>query len=170
MQPLTTGRTTIREIQLSDAPFIYELMNTPEWLRNIGDRNVKSLDSAKAYIINNIKSSYKENGFGMWLVQITETHKPIGTCGLLQREYLPIPDIGFAFLPEYIGKGFGRESAEAVMHWASENLKTVAIAGFTNPENQASVKLLEKLGFKELRKMTLPNGAEVTYFERSLDS
>ena len=168
MQPLTTSRTLIREIGLADAPFIYELMNSREWIKNIGDRNIKSIEHAEDYIRQNLMNSYEEFGFGLWVVELNESKTPIGTCGLLQRDYLPIPDIGFAFLPDYIGKGFGQETAKAVIQFASETLDTAAIAGFTNPENMASIKLLEKLGFKEVKQMFLPSGSEVTYFERNL--
>lgn len=104
----------------------------------------------------------------MWLVIKKDAQTPIGICGLLQRDYLSIPDIGFAFLPAYIGKGYGQESAEAVIEHADKYLNLTKIAAFTDPKNDTSIRLLMKLGFKEQQPMKLPNESEVSYFERNI--
>ena len=143
-----TERLKLREYTKDDAPFIFELMNSEGWLKYIGDRNIKSVEDAKAYIKEKYLPSYDLNGHGAYIVILKSNGKPIGSCGLYKREDLEHPDIGFAFLTEYLGKGYGFESAHAILHYAKETLKITTILGFTLPENIASIKLLEKLGLK----------------------
>ncbi|MBL7962195.1 GNAT family N-acetyltransferase, partial [bacterium] len=113
-QILETSRLTIRELNSDDAEFILKLVNTPTWLKFIGDRGVKNLDDAKKYIENGPVKSYADNGFGLYLMELKIGKAPIGMCGLIKRDFLPDPDIGFALMPEFEGKGYGYESASAV--------------------------------------------------------
>jgi RimJ/RimL family protein N-acetyltransferase len=69
-------------------------------------------------------------------------------CGLLKRQELPEPDIGFAFIPDFWNKGYAFEAASAVMNDARERLKLVRLLAIVNPDNYASMKLLERLGLK----------------------
>ncbi|MEZ4779295.1 MAG: GNAT family N-acetyltransferase [Flavobacteriaceae bacterium] len=142
-----TPRLYLRKISVLDAPFIFELLNSKEWLKYIGDRGIDSIEKAEAYIEKNYLPICK-NGLGVFVVTLSSSHLSIGTCGLYQRDTLDHPDIGFAFLPEYIGKGYGFEAASAVVKYALENLKLASLYGFTLPENIPSIKLLEKLGLQ----------------------
>src|SRR5688572_21540231 len=114
---LETQRLGLREFTRDDAVFIVELLNTPGWLQFIGDRNVKTKEQAIIYLENGPLKSYKENGFGSWMVELKEDKTPIGMCGILRRESLENPDIGFAFLPEYTGKGYAFEIASATLSY-----------------------------------------------------
>ena len=109
--PLETDRLTIRQLTLADAPFIVELVNTPGWLRFIGERNIKTSEQAENYLKNGPMASYAQNGFGLYGVELKSEKTPIGMCGLIKRETLPDPDIGFAILPEFTGSGFAFEAA-----------------------------------------------------------
>jgi RimJ/RimL family protein N-acetyltransferase len=141
-----TQNLQIKEFVLEDAPFILELLNTPGWLQYIGDRNVKKTEDAEIYLQNGPFVSYKNNGFGLWNVVLKETNTSIGMCGLINRDTLDHPDIGFAFLPAYAGKGYGYEAATATLEYAVTTLGMDKIFAITLPENIASVKLLQKLG------------------------
>jgi RimJ/RimL family protein N-acetyltransferase len=132
---------------IQDAPFVLELLNSPLWLKFIGDRGVHSPEDAEKQIEEKYLPSYV-NGLGNYLVEERATGKPIGSCGLYQRDNLTHPDIGFAFLPNYIGKGYGLEVARALKSYAFETLKLPTLYGITLPENKASRKLLENLGFQ----------------------
>lgn len=146
---IETERLRLREYTIEDAPFIYELMNSEGWLKYIGDRNIKTVADAEAYIEKNYLPSYDLNGFGAFIVELKVSGKSIGSCGLYKRENLKHPDVGFAFLSEYSGNGFGFEAANAVLNFARESLNIQTILGFTLPDNIASIKLLEKLGLKQ---------------------
>lgn len=100
---LETERLRLCEFTIEDHAFVAELVNSPGWLKYIGERNVKTPDQARAYLENGPVKSYHEHGFGLWLVELLKTEEPIGMCGLLRRDQLEHPDIGFAFLPAFTG-------------------------------------------------------------------
>jgi RimJ/RimL family protein N-acetyltransferase len=148
MTVLETERLILRHFNLDDAPFVLTLLNEPSFLRFIGDKKVRTLDDARQYIINGPRASYERHGFGLYRVELAGSNTPIGMCGLLKRDELPDPDIGFAFLPDYWNKGFAFEAATAVLNYAREQLKIHRVLAIVNPDNDASIKLLEKLGLR----------------------
>src|SRR5262245_14852779 len=105
-----TERLLLRRFTVDDAQFILTLLNEPSFLRYIGDKQVRSLEDARQYIMNGPVASYERYGFGLLLVELRESRTPIGMCGLLKREGLPEPDIGFALLPDFWNKGFAYEA------------------------------------------------------------
>ncbi|MBC5993177.1 GNAT family N-acetyltransferase [Pontibacter cellulosilyticus] len=143
---LETERLRLREFTLQDTAFVLELLNSPGWLQFIGDRNVKTEAQAKSYLENGPLESYRVNGFGLWLVEKKDNSQPMGMCGILKRNTLKNPDIGFAFLPGFDGKGYAYESATATMAYANNQLKLPKIAAITIADNERSIRLLEKIG------------------------
>lgn len=151
MLVLETERLLLRPFTTDDAPFILTLLNEPSFLRFIGDKKVRNLEDARQYLLNGPIASYERHGFGLLLVELKDSNIPVGMCGLLKREELPDPDIGFAFLPDYWNKGFAFEAATAVMNDARERLKLSRILAIVNHDNDSSIKLLERLGMKFVR-------------------
>ena len=147
MQITETRRLKIRQLSEDDAAFIFELVNQPAWLAHIGDKNVHSLTDAENYIINGPVSMYTKYGFGLYLVELLSNAKAIGICGLIKRENLPEPDIGFAFLSEHWQKGYAYESANAIISDAIGRQEIKYILAITTLHNHLSIKLLDKLGF-----------------------
>ncbi len=145
---LETERLFLRGFDVADAEFILALLNEPSFLRYIGDKKVRTVEDARQYILNGPVASYERNSFGLCVVELKETHTPIGMCGLLKRDELPDPDIGFAFMPDFWNKGFAFEAAAAVMKDARERLKLEGVLAITNQDNDASIKLLQKLGLQ----------------------
>lgn len=143
---LTTKRLFIRPFTLDDAPFILELLNEPSFIRNIGDRGVRSLADANAYLLNGPIASYERNGFGLYSVELKAEGVMVGMCGLIKRDVLPDVDIGFAFLPRYWGHGYAIEAAAAVMAYGRDVLKLNRIVAIVSPGNEASINVLRKLG------------------------
>jgi RimJ/RimL family protein N-acetyltransferase len=148
MTVLETERLILRHFNLDDAPFVLTLLNEPSFLQYIGDKKVRTLDDARQYIINGPRASYERHGFGLYRVELAGSNTPIGMCGLLKRDELPDPDIGFAFLPDYWNKGFAFEAATAVLTHAREQLRLHRVLAIVNPDKDASIKLLEKLGLR----------------------
>src|ERR1700752_370154 len=146
MLALETDRLLLRPVTPDDAPFALTLLNEPSFLRFIGDKKVRNLEDARQYLLTGPIASYKRNGFGLLLVELKDSNIPAGMCGLLKREELPDPDIGFAFVPDYWGRGFAFEAASAVLKDARERLKLNRILAIVSPDNDASIKLLERLG------------------------
>ena len=165
MTVLQTERLSIRRLSIEDAPFILELVNEPSWIRFIGDRGVRSLDAARAYLLKGPIAMYERCGFGLYLVARKDDGVPLGMCGLIQRDALPDVDIGFAFLPRYWGKGYALEAAAAVLAYGRSALGLGRIVAITSPDNQSSIKLLEKIGFVfERRTRLTAEGSEVNLF------
>lgn len=158
---LETDRLTLRQLTIHDTDFIINLLNSPGWLEFIGDRNVTSQEQAKDYLLNGPIKSYYENGFGLSLVELKYDKTNIGICGLLKREYLEHPDIGFAFLPEFIGKGYAFEIAKATLDYAKATLKMACVMAITLPANKSSISLLERIGLSFVKNISAPGGTEV---------
>lgn len=145
---IETERLILRKFTLEDAPFLLELVNTPAWLQFIGDRNVHTVEEAENYLRNGNLKSYTEHGFGFYLVAIKESNEAIGMCGLVKRDSLEDIDIGFAFLPNSIGKGYGYEAASATLDYALNVLKLGRIVAIVDPQNASSIALIKKIGLK----------------------
>lgn len=152
-----TERLELRKYDLTDAAFILELLNTENWLRFIGDRNVHSVADAENYLKNGPIKNYKELGFGFYAVENRQSKALIGMCGFTKRDYLEAPDIGFAFLPEYYGNGYGFEAGNASLEYGKNVLKFKKILATVDAENKASIALLKKLDFSYLEKIKAPN-------------
>lgn len=144
---LETERLILREFVFDDAHFIIELLNSEAWLKYIGDRRVKTLAQAKNYLKNGPLKSYATFGFGLNAAAL-QSGELIGMCGLLKRDYLEHPDIGFAFLPQHGKKGYAYEIAKATVEYAFKELQQKKIAAITVPENKNSIQLLQKIGFR----------------------
>ena len=145
---LETERLTLRRLEIGDAEFILGLLNDPSFLRFIGDKKVRTLDDAREYISSGPIASYERHGFGLYLTERREDGVPIGICGLLKRESLKDVDVGFAFLPRFWSNGYAFESASAVMAYARNVLGLSRVVAITSPDNDASIRLLTKLGMK----------------------
>lgn len=142
----SSQRLTLSEFELTDAGFILELINDPDFIRFIGDKKVRSIADAEEYITSGPMKSYTENGFGLWKVSLMQTGMPIGMCGLIRRETLPAIDIGYAFLPAFRAQGYAFEAAFACKEYARLQLKVDSLCGIVNPENHRSIKVLTQLG------------------------
>ena len=162
-----TARLVLRHLDADDAEFIVLLLNDPDWLRFIGDKNVHSADAARSYIANGPMAMYAREGFGLYLTERKDGAIPIGMCGLIKRDALPDVDIGFALLPAYRGQGYALEAATAVMALGRKTLGLRRIVGITSPDNDRSIALLEKLGMKaEGVTQLLPGDAATALFAR----
>ena len=145
---LETTRLNLRHLSTDDASFILELLNDPSFIQNIGDRGVRTLADAEAYLLKGPVASYEKNGFGLDLVILKETSESIGICGLIKRDTLEDVDIGYALLPKFWSKGYAVEAALAVMEYGQKVMGLKRIVAITVPENKGSVRVLEKIGLK----------------------
>ena len=156
MQVCETERLLLRLLTTDDAPFILELLNEPSFLENIGDKGVRDLDGACQYLRTGPMTSYAQNGFGLWLVQLKDVFTPIGICGLIKRDGLDDPDVGYAFLPRFWSQGYAIEAASATMVYGQETLGINRIVAITKPDNDASIRVLNKLGLTFAKMVMLP--------------
>jgi RimJ/RimL family protein N-acetyltransferase len=153
-----TPRLVIRQLEDADAPFIFRLLNEPSFIENIGDRGVRSLDDARTYLAKGPFVSYARHGFGLFHVALKSGGEEIGMCGLLKRDWLDAPDVGFAFFPQFWSNGYAYESSVGVIEWARRTFGVTRVVGIVKPGNQGSIRVLEKLGMKFTRVVTSPEG------------
>jgi ribosomal-protein-alanine N-acetyltransferase len=145
---IATPRLALYHLTTDDAEFILELLNEPSFLRHIGDKGVRTREDACRYISDGPMASYDRFGFGLYRVELKDDGEPIGICGLLKRESLDSVDVGFAFLPRFWSRGFAFESASAVLAHGRQTWGLKRILAITSPDNEASIRLLAKLGFR----------------------
>jgi RimJ/RimL family protein N-acetyltransferase len=156
---LETERLVLRPFEPTDAKFILALVNSPGWLEFIGDRNIKTEEDAVNYLQGGPMKSYQAHGFGLSMVE-TKQGTPIGMCGILQRDTFENPDIGFAFLPEFMGKGYAFEIANATLTYAKTKLNFETVLAITLPANEKSIKLLKKIGLEFKQTIFTPDKNE----------
>jgi len=149
-----TPRVDLRELDLDDAEYILELLNEPGFIRFIGDKGVRTLADAREYLLQGPMDSYTRNGFGLYCACLRDG-TPIGMCGLVKREGLSDPDVGFAFLSRYWRKGYAVECAGAVLAYALEALNLRRVVAITSPDNWSSIAVLQKIGFEFERMIRL---------------
>jgi [ribosomal protein S5]-alanine N-acetyltransferase len=143
-----TPRLRLRRVLSSDAPFIIDLLNDPDFIRNVGDRGVRNIADAQRYIEIGPLASYARFGFGLYLVELKDTATAIGLCGLLHRDTHPDVEIGFALLPRYRRKGYTLEAARAAVQLGLQSLQLTRIVAITAHDNVPSMRILEALGLK----------------------
>ena len=157
---LRTERLAMRRFVPGDAPFALELLNDPEWIRNIGDRGVRTVEQARAYLAGGPIALCERHGFGLYLVSLREDGRPIGMCGLVRRAGLADPDVGFAFLPAWRGRGFALEAARAVLEHGRRDFGLERIVAIVSEHNAPSMRVLEKLGMRAGGRVRLPPADE----------
>lgn len=153
---LLTKRLKMTELNAADGAFIQALFTDPDCLRFIGDRGITDLASAQVYLHDRLMAAYREHGYGLYKVTLLDDDTPMGICGLVKREVDQPPDIGFAFLPAYRGGGYCTEAAQAILSWAKQQAISDVILAYTNPDNAASIQVLEKIGLQRQAITTLP--------------
>ncbi|MDH3400013.1 MAG: GNAT family N-acetyltransferase [Chromatiales bacterium] len=162
---LQTDRLLLEHFSFEDCGFILRLLNEPSFIENIGDKGVRDLEGARAYLRDGPIASYAANGFGLFRVGLRQSGDCIGMCGLISREILEDVDIGYGFLPEFWGQGYGIESAAAVMRYGREQLGLKRIVAVVSPGNTSSIKLLQKLGMQNSGKIRMAdNEPEIDLF------
>lgn len=155
-----TDRLTLRHLVREDAEFILRLLNEPSWIEFIGDKNINNLNDAKKYIELSAITLYQQFGFGLFLVSTKDNDTPLGLCGLMQRDNLDHADLGYAFLPEFWGKGFAFEAVESVLDYAKNTHQLSQVLALTKASNASSIKLLHKAKFTFDRELKLMDDKE----------
>ncbi len=155
-----TERLLLKPTSTADADYILAVMNTPKWLKYIGDRKVYSREAAEQYIKDKMLPQYNRLGFSNNTVIRKSDGVKMGSCGLYDREGLEGVDIGFAFLPEYEGQGYAYEAAQKIISLARTDWNIQKISAITTKDNLPSQRLLEKLGLQSQGVTKLPGDAE----------
>ena len=148
----------------SHCNFLYTLYNSPLFVAAEGKTGITSVEKARERIAGRFLEEHQRNGYGTYLVSLKPFNSdasalaaatPIGTVSLMRGDMLA-PDVGFAILPEENGKGYATEASAAIIEYARKELSVGPVLGFANPENPASRRVMEKLGFEDLGVVSVP--------------
>ena len=166
MNSYETDRLILKPAEVQDADFFLELYNMPSFIQYIGDRNLRTKEDAANYITNRFIPQIEKLGFGNYVVILKEDNTKIGAVGIFEREGLDVLDIGFSFLEKYEGKGFAYESANKLKEVAATDFGVHKISAITTKDNFSSQKLIERLGLKFQKMVTIPEDVvELMYYE-----
>lgn len=155
MAVIETERLRLRRLTADDADFMLRVLNEPSFIENIGDRGVRTAEDARAYILRGPVASYERFGFGLYMVELKGSGAGVGICGLLKRDALGDVDLGYALLPEFWSQGYASEAAAGVLAYARGALGLGRVVAVVSPGNGASIRLLERLGFRYERMVRL---------------
>lgn len=162
--PIITDRLILNPFAESDAPFLNQLMNSPSYIKHIGDRGVRSDVEAAEYIRHKLMPTYDQFGFGFYIVRLRHMDFPIGLCGMVKRDNLEAIDLGFGFLDEYAGQGYAYEASRGVIEHAQEYHEVARLIAVTTADNAKSKNLLEKLGFSLEKKVKWNDDEDVLQY------
>jgi RimJ/RimL family protein N-acetyltransferase len=166
---IVTELLILKPVSVVDAQFIYQLYNSPRFIEFIGDKNIRSVADAEKYIKNRFLPQIEKLGYGNYVITQKDDGTKLGSVGIFERDGLDVQDIGFSFLPEYEGKGYGFEAASALLDIAFKEFGLKKISAITSDANLSSRKLIEKLGLTYQKKVQLPNvNDELRYYEMEL--
>jgi RimJ/RimL family protein N-acetyltransferase len=147
MKILETSRLSLHEFEPSDASFLLEVMNQPDYHRFIGDRGLRTVGDAETYIKEKLITEYKKRGFGFWLVRLKDDMSPVGFAGIIVRDELDEPDVGYAIHEIFAGNGYAEEATRGILKYIAGFLHFPVICAITDPDNKASINVLTKCGF-----------------------
>jgi ribosomal-protein-alanine N-acetyltransferase len=168
LSDLETPRLVLRRLGFDDAPRLVRLLNEPSFIENIGDRGVRSIEDAPRYLREGPMAMYEKYGFGLMHAALKDGTF-IGMCGLLKRDNLPDPDLGYAFLPPFWGQGYAFEAADATLRQAARKFGLTRVLGVVSERNTGSIRVLEKLGMAFERMFTMREGeAPARLYSRAL--
>ncbi len=156
---IATERLTLSPLSEKDAAFVAKLLNTDGWIKNIGDRNIRSEKDACEYI----QKVNSNPHITYWIVKLKQEGLPIGLVTIIKRDYLPSKDVGFAFLPQFFHKGYAFEATKAVLLALVNSNGLEIILAISLPDNKSSIKLIEKLGLKFEKMINHENSILVVY-------
>lgn len=161
-----TDRLVLREMTETDLDFLYEMQEDEEAARFL-DALDSDRDAQRQKLAAYRQQMYGFYGFGIWIVLEKESGKPVGRAGLQMREGFEEPELGFAVLKKYRGRGYAEEACRAVLDYAKKELELKKMRVVVDRENRKSRNLCEKLGFivDNMRKM---DDREWIFYSRSL--
>ena len=166
---IATERLRLRKLTLDDAGLMFAVWNDSEFVRNVGDRGIRTLQEARDAMKKGALRLYEKYGYGPYRISLGDSDTPIGICGLFRRDGLEDPDIGYATLPDFCGRGYAYEAAIAVAEYAEAELGLERLIAIISPANTASIGLIRKLGFEFERMHTMPgDDDEICVYGKSL--
>lgn len=134
---IETSRLIIREYTQEDFDALYEILSDDETMKYYP----KPYDEKGVQRwIDWCLDSYSKNGFGLWALELKETGKFIGDCGISMQKIdgIWLPEIGYHVHKQYWRQGYAKEACAAVKRWFFENTSHDTVYSYMNSDNIAS--------------------------------
>ena len=144
---LETERLRLRLFTHDDLPVMHILNSDPDVVK-YADDPVKDIDETRQRLEQGPLADYEKYGYGRFAVELKETGKFIGFCGIKYLPEIDLPEVGYRYMKEYWGKGIGTEAAKVCVEFARDDLKIKKLIALIVPENIGSIRVAEKLGMK----------------------
>ncbi len=143
---LETRRCVLREAVLSDLDVFYEIYGQPSVARYMEALSV-NYQEEREKLRSYIKNQYDFYGFGTWTITDFDDNI-IGRAGLNISKTTGNVQLGYLIREEYQGQGIAMEVCLAILQYAKKVLEITEVELEVDGDNQASLKLAKKLGFK----------------------
>src|SRR5713226_3998828 len=151
---IETSRLVLRPFESADAEAAFGWFGDPQVMRLTPTGPDTSIEQTKARLAN-----YQEHqiahGFSKWIIVDRGSGRSIGDSGLLVLQDYGWIDLGFRLAQPYWGKGLATEAACAWVRAAFDDFHIDRLTAFVQPENVASIRVLQKLGFHAERRDTI---------------
>jgi RimJ/RimL family protein N-acetyltransferase len=145
---IETPRLILREFTESDVNELARILAKPNVMHFSASGAVSTQETATK--IQSYINSYQQRGYGKWAVIHRDTAQLIGYCGIAveQIDNKLENELGYRFDPNFWRQGFATEAASNCLKYAFDTLHLEYLLGIVEPENQASIKVLQKIGME----------------------
>jgi ribosomal-protein-alanine N-acetyltransferase len=166
---METERLRLRPVTVDDTALMLAVWNDPAFIENVADRGIRTVEQAREAIKAGAQKLFDDYGYGPYCMSLKSGGAMIGICGIFKRENIDDPDIGFGVLPDFCGKGYAGEAAQAVVEYAHNTLGISVLTAIVSPTNAASIGLIEKLGLTFERMVIMPGDDDaICLYSRAL--
>lgn len=153
---ILTPRLRLRRFQLSDFEAIHRLEADAETVQYTSYTVPQTREQSLMRLETTIAKEVERAPLGVWAVEFKDSKKFVGWSMLLTTN-LEFPELGFMIDKELWGQGLTTEIADSLVQFGKSELKLKGIVARTNLENVASIRVLEKVGFRFIKIISAPN-------------
>lgn len=168
---LETSRLRLAPFRADEADLLHQLWMDPHVRRYLWDDQVIPPEQT-AEIVAKSEELFRRHGYGLWSVRLRDGDQPgelAGFAGFWHFRDPPELELLFGFAPTVWGQGMAVEASRALLPYAFEELGFAEIRASTDAANQASLRVLEKLGMRCERRSTV-QGLDTVFFSLSREA
>lgn len=147
---ISTARLVLAPLGEHDLEALQALNALPEVRRYLFDDEVWSLAETRERLLAENARLWSEEGYGLFAVRHPDGSDLVGWVGFWYFHEPPVLEVGYALHPEVWGQGYATEAAGAVMAWGARVHGMAAFRASTDAPNEASLRVLSRLGFQEV--------------------
>jgi ribosomal-protein-alanine N-acetyltransferase len=144
---IETARLRLRSFTPGDLDELHLVFGDTDVVKYISGGKPRTRAETEKGLLRTIEG-FRERGFGLWAVEVKDSGRMIGYCGLIFLDDTSEIEVAYGLAKSHWGKGFATEAARAGLGYGFERLKLERIVAVVNPQNLSSRRVLEKLGMR----------------------